>query len=351
MQLDIEIPENALNWLLEKNYPSIRYYTLRDLLKYPPNNQDVVETKKQILLDRRVKNILKKQDPEGYWLSKEHPYSPKYKSSYWQIMILSQLGLDNTNKQIQKACDHIFKFQQKDGSFPESEKEGFRKRYEFKQIRAEKKNKKMDNFGEWVKDKIHESKMSCLTGNICTSLIEMGYKDDERVKNALEWLCEIQNQDGGWLCPYWKAHINDKHSCFMGTITPLDAFSRLSKSMISEKMEKTIHNGAEFLLMHNLFQADHHNYEIINNKWLDLSFPWFFYDILRGLYVLLRLGYQKDKRLNPALEVLINKRSKTGVWFLDNTPIGRMHTSLEQKNKPSKWITLKSYTVLQYFSK
>lgn len=38
-------------------------------------------------------------------------------------------------------------------------------------------------------------------------------------------------------------------------------------------MKGTIERGAEFLLTHRLFRADHHNLRVINPQWLKLSFP------------------------------------------------------------------------------
>jgi hypothetical protein len=75
------------------------------------------------------------------------------------------------------------------------------------------------------------------------------------VRRALEWLVNVQNQDGGWLCPYWKAHIKDVHGCFMGTITPLDAFSQVATELGNPEMNTAIERGVEFLLMHRLFRA------------------------------------------------------------------------------------------------
>jgi hypothetical protein len=64
------------------------------------------------------------------------------------------------------------------------------------------------------------------------------------------------------------------------------------------------------------------------------------YSILRGLDVLTKLGYVKDERLNDAVKVLLQKRQKNGTWTLQSSPIGRMQTDLEPKDKPSKWITM-----------
>jgi hypothetical protein len=189
--------------------------------------------------------------------------------------------------------------------------------------------------------------MTCLTGNVGAALIKMGYVDDERVHKALDWLVEVQNQDGGWLCPYWKAHINDKHGCFLGTIPPLDAFSELPAEFRTPEMEMAIERGVEFLLMHRLYKADHHEFKVIKPSWLKLGFSCFFYDILRGLDVVTRLGYAQDKRIQDALEVILSKQGADGKWILESTPAGRMQTNLETRGKPSKWVTLKALIMLK----
>jgi hypothetical protein len=209
-----------------------------------------------------------------------------------------------------------------------------------------KKGKRPPTIGPFATNAIREGELSCLTGNIATALIGLGYRD-ERVKNSLGWLMEVQNKDGGWLCPYWKAHARDIHGCFMGTIPSLDALSQLPPSMMTTETEEAARKGAEFLLMHRLFKADHHGFSIINEAWLRLGFPCFFYDILRGLEVVARLGYACDSRIDDALQVLLKKRDGDGRWVLENTPSGRMHVDLERKGEPSKWVTLRALKVLK----
>jgi len=117
-------------------------------------------------------------------------------------------------------------------------------------------------------------------------------------------------------------------------------------------MNQAIVKGAEFLLMHRLFKADHHGYRVINRQWLKFSFPWFFgYNVLRGLSVLTKLGYTEDERLKDALDVLLQKRLPNGTWLLENAPTGRMQVNIEAVGKPSKWITLNALRVLKRLSK
>lgn len=330
------LQESPIEWLLEKSNPSVRYFTLRDLLAKPEDKNEVLATRKMIPDSSIVKKIMQNQKSQGYWEEPDNPYLPKYKSSYWTIMILSRLGLDRSNEKTANACEYIFRFQQAEGGFSSESPEKASKEYEYRH----KKRRTLPPKKEFISSAVHDSQLTCLTGNMAAALIRLGYEDDHRVKNALQWLVRVQNKDGGWLCPYWKAHLRDKHACFMGTICPMEAFGETSIKNLTRDMKETVSRAAEFLLMHRLFKADHHNYGIINKSWLELSYPWFGYSILRGLDTVTKLGYSDDKRLQDAVDVLLQKRQNNGSWILENSPEGRMQTNIEKKGQPSKWITL-----------
>jgi len=338
------LEESTLKWLLEEVNPSVRYFALRDILEKREDDQEVISAKETIFNSELVTKILTKQNSDGSWEKTSDPYLPKYKASYWQIMLLGQLGLDKADIRVEKACEYIFKFQQKEGSFISQTPETLVKEYESRV----KKGRKLPPRDEWVSSTTFEQQLSCLTGNMVAALIRLGYQHDNRVKKALTWLIQIQNRDGGWLCPYWRAHVKDKHGCLHGTICALEAFSEVKQDNQTEQIEVAVEKGAEFLLMHRLFKADHHGYKTINPAWLLLGFPWFYgYNILRGLDVLTKLGYVNDGRLEDAVKLLLQKGQNNGAWILENTPAGRMYTNVEKKGKPSKWITLIALRVLK----
>jgi hypothetical protein len=338
---------STLNWLLEDDNPSVRYFTLRDILGRSENDSQVLAAKKLIPKSRIVRKILQKQNPEGFWEEPTNPYHPKYKSSYWQMMVLGQLGMDKTDERVRKACEYIFRFQLDEGGFSSCTPELALNEYKL----LRKKKRKLPSLDEWVPRVIFEHQYSCLTGNMVAALIRIGYAKYSRVVKALNWLVKIQNIDGGWLCPYWRAHIRDKHGCFYGTICALEAFSEMEKKNMTRKIKETVERGAEFLLMHRLFKADHHDYKVINKSWLKLGFPWFYgYNILRALDVLTKLDYVKDNRLNDAVEIVLQKQQRDGTWVLESMPTGRMQANIEAKGKPSKWITLIALRVLKRLS-
>jgi hypothetical protein len=341
------IKANPIDWLLEEDNPPVKYFTMRDLLDYKNRDSELIEAKKQLINYKITQRILDRQNPDGSWESKDLPYLPKYKSSYWQVMFLGMFGLDQANYQVERAVNHILRFQYQEGGFVEFLDEGAAREYEYLSERDLKNKKALPPIDQWIPSRIREMELSCLTGNMALALMRLGYSDHKAVTNALRWLVEIQNFDGGWLCPYWGAHKNDKHGCFMGTITPLEAFSEAPKKLLNARTKKAIDGGVEFLLMHRLYKSDHHDFKPIKEQWLQLTFPEFFYDILRGLSVATKLGYATDIRIDDALRVIMNKRLETGEWPVERNYSGSMYGSIERKGKPSKWITLEVLRVIK----
>jgi hypothetical protein len=332
------------NWLLSTDNPSVRYHALRDIEGKEEHSAVVRASRLKIRYSKIVNKIFERQEPQGYWEDIDSPYLPKYKASYWQVMLLGQLGMDNRDKRIQKACRYIFSFQHAEGGFTcETERTALREYMWYRQ-----RGRVMPKKNEWVTRKLREGQLSCLTGNIAAALIRLGYRDDRRVERALSWLCEVQNSDGGWLCPYWSAHVMDRHGCFYGTISPLEAMSEIPRRSRTRAMRKALDRGAEFMLMHSLFRADHHDRRVINQTWLRFSFPRFSgYDILRGMDVLTKLGFVDDERVRDAVGIIEKKRMPNGAWVLDGSPTGRMHANIETVGKSSKWITLIALRVLK----
>ena len=339
---------NSTDWLLEPDNPSVRYFTLKEILDRPGDDPEVLAARRAIPASNVVAKIFAKQDPEGFWESPHRPYQPKYKATYWQAMLLSLLGLDRSDDRVRRVCEFIFGFQLEEGGFSELGEAGAREEYLWAVERARKRGKTPPEEEPFAADLIHQMELSCLTGNVVAALLRLGYRKDRRVWKAIERLLEVQNADGSWLCPYWRAHIRDTHGCFMGAITPLEAFSEVQEEGRPRGMREAIERGAEFLLMHRLYKADHHDFRVIKLDWLKFGFPWFYrYDVLRGLLVLTKLGYTRDERMSDALDLILNKQNQEGKWILESTPAGRMHSSIETKGKPSKWVTLNALRVLK----
>jgi hypothetical protein len=73
-------------------------------------------------------------------------------------------------------------------------------------------------------------------------------------------------------------------------------------------------------------------------------------DVLEILGILTKLGC-KDERIQEAINIVVSKQDSVGRWKLANTFNGRFQVDVEEKGKPSKWITLKALKVLKkYYS-
>ena len=59
--------EEAIDWLLEDGNPSVKYFTLVDLLEKSKDDSEVLDAKEQIMKSEVIQKILLKQNPGGYW--------------------------------------------------------------------------------------------------------------------------------------------------------------------------------------------------------------------------------------------------------------------------------------------
>ena len=328
------LKNNILEWLLEEENPSVRYFTLIDLLEKSINDSEVINAKKQIMKIGPVPKIFEKQNPGGYWFKPEDFYQKtKYRGTVWNFIILAELGADGTDKRIKNSAEFILKNSQ------DPVRCGF----------AHRQSQKGRGLPGGV--------IPCLTGNMIWSLIRFGYICDPRIQKGIEWITKYQrfddkDQDLPKDFPY-KAHKGcyGKHSCHMGVVKSLKALAEIPENKRNSDIKNTIKKGVEYLLLHHIYKRSHNLEKVSIPSWLKLSFPHMYQtDILEILDILTKLSY-KDDRMNDALKILISKQDDQGIWNLERTFNDRFLVRIEKKGKPSKWITLNAIRVLKrYYS-
>ncbi len=325
------ISDDTINWLLEDDNPSVKYFTLIDLQGKPSTEKDVLTAKEQIMKTGVVPKILEKQEPDGYWDTQEKFYRNKYKGTVWTLMILAELFADGNDKRIKNACEFILNHSQDiiSGGF------------------SYDRTKKGNGLPGGV--------IPCLTGNMVWSLIRLGYLDDPRVQKGIQWITKYQRFDDGvqdlpkdWLYKSHKACFS-KHSCHMGVVKALKALAEIPKNKRNSNVKNTINQAEEYLLIHHIYKRSHDLSKKSKPGWLRLGFPLMYQtDILEILGILTRLGVN-DERMQDALDIIVSKQDKQGQWTLENTFNGRFITNIEAKGKPSKWITLNALKVLKQY--
>ena len=162
------------DWLLEEDNPSVRYFTLVDLLGKPEKDPEALRTKAEIMQRGTVPKILAKQQEGGNWDQPEKFYAAKYTGTVWQVIILAELGADGTDRRIHQACEFLLENSQDRQSY---------------------------GFSTWASSKAQGGRKSyvipCLTGNLIYSLIRFGYLQDARVQKSIEWITRVQRFDDG----------------------------------------------------------------------------------------------------------------------------------------------------------
>ncbi len=309
----------ALEWLLEDDQPAIRYLALRGVLDRDADDPEVEEAREAIPTRGWASDLLKSQKPGGWWVSDEDLYRPKYLSTNWMLLILSDLGLTRRNPHVRKACElWIRRFSRKDGGF---DTEGSK-----------------------------ESEL-CLVGNTARALVKFGYSEHPQVRSAFEWLVKNQKENGGWHC--WGR--NGVIDAWEG----MSAFAVYPRQKWTRGMKRAVERGAEFYLKRKL-----HSEGKVYEPWYRFHYPvHYYYDILVGLDMITALGYTDDPRLKEPLDHLRGKMRKDGRWNLDavhpDAPYakdpkykGRFTPfSVEKAGKPSKMITLGALSVLRRVEK
>ncbi len=310
--------DGSMSWLLDGDEPSIRYLALTQLMGMREEDREVREAKSAIGRKGWAAEILSRQDKGGWWVSADSFYRPKYLSTNWMLLVLSDLGMTKEDPRVRIACEAwIERFAKDDGGFG------------------------MDG---------SKSSHLCVVGNTARALVKFGYADHPKVRSAFDWMARNADGNGGWSC-FGSGRNLDSWE-------PLSAFAVYPRRLWSTEMEEAVQKGAEFFLQREL-HVQGGDYP----PWYRFHYPMhYYYDLLVGLDFLTTLGYGEDKRLSFAVSLLKKKRLPDGRWNLDAIHPdvkGKMTEwfakhpkkvpvpfALEKAGEPSKMITLRALTVL-----
>jgi hypothetical protein len=252
------------------------------------------------------------------WGDDSSLYTPKYISTNWQMLALSEMGVTRASPPIAQSCEvWMRRFAMSNGGV-----------------------------GGNSKGKGHH----CVVGNMTRALIRFGYGDDPRIRRSLDWLVETANPRGGWTC--WL----DGRT--LDSWEGLSALAEYPRSKWSASMVQCVEAAAEFYLEREL-----HRQGTRYPPWYRFHFPvHYYYDVLVGLEILTSLGYGYDPRLKFGLDLLRKKRRRDRRWNLDAVhpdvlgPVARWYRAhpnrrpvplaFETVGAPSKMITFRALKVL-----
>lgn len=332
-----KLNEDPRSWPLEEDAhnPGIRYFALKDLLDRPPNEAEVAEARQAVMSTGPVPVILEAQKPEGYCEEPGPGYRPKYRSIVWSVSMLAQLGADGSDPRIQQACEYLLEHAiDKNGAFSASGTQG--------------------------------GAILCLMGNLSAALLDLGWLGDERLHGAMEWLARVVTGEGiapqgakdapvrylksATCAPGFCCSANDGKPCAWGAVKVMLAFSKLPENARTPLIQRATDTGLEFLLSKDPAVADYPmGYSTKPSRsWFRFGFPLFYVtDVLQNLEVLTSFGSGSDPRLSAAMDLVAGKQDKEGHWKMEYTYNGKTWVDIEEKGKPSKWVTLRALKVLK----
>jgi len=287
----------------------------------------VLESEKAIMDSLVVKTIFGVQKPEGYWATEEDMYLPKYTATTHQLLILAEHGATKTSE-IERAIEQVYRFQRNSGHFltklPKSEK----------------------GKNSIVKDGC------CFDGNVLYYLVHFGYLDDPRTQKLLDFIFDYYDKENtGWKCRAFPIDPSKVFpvNCFMGRTKLLKAFCKIPEPKRDPEMKRIIELEVEEILENGVYRYLRNPDGSRKDKagWKRFGFPLFYQaDILEIMGTLTRLGI-KDDRMQDAIDIILEAQQPDGKWLLKNTYNGKMYIDIEEKHKPSKWVTLRTLTVLK----
>lgn len=295
--------DETLTWLLDSD-PAIRWQTMRDLTDEPVGR--IVAERARVASEGWGARLLELQGEDGQWGG--GAYSPKWISTTYTLLLLRHLGVDPEDRRVRSASDLV------------------RERITMGQ--------KDLPFFEYVGE-------TCISAMALT--LNVYFLGGERAR--VDWLLDEQRGDGGWNCD-----SSSPKSSFNTTISALEALSEYCRAQDADPaVADAVSRAHEYLLERQLMYSLSTG-ELINRRWLLMSFPprWH-YDVLRGLDHLRESGRTPDPRCDRAIDVIRSKRREDGTWPLQNPHAGKVHFEMEEgPGKPSRWNTLRALRVLDW---
>lgn len=323
---------NVVEWLLEDDNPSVKYWTLRNLLDYGEDDFIVSSTRRHIMQNGLVPNILSRMNEDGHYVDHTavqeygaeraaYGYLPKYRGTVWQLILFSELGADQRDERVRRTCDYVLEHSWEPSGL-------------FSMVG-------------------NQYLAPCFQGNMLYALTRLGYGNDPRIVKALDVLLEFTRFDDGHFTtpktfPYRGARdrCSGSHSCYAGCLKALKAITAIPRTEWDSRIHKFVEKGAEFFLRHRLFHSSHSPDKLLHKDIDEVTFPTFIYaDFLDILSTLLVLGV-REPSMQDAVDLLRSKQLPNGRWRLDRD-VPTMHVALGRKHRESKWATYRARYALK----
>lgn len=296
----LELNGDPLEWLLEPENPSVRFWALTDLLRKPESDPLVIEARCDLMAQELVQGIFADQQVEGHW-------GPDPTTPYTAQGAVGVLGLLHTlgvppDERTMAGCNSLITYSQHScGGF------------------SLHKNQKGGIF-------------PCTTAEHLPFLVYFGLAEDPRVRAAFAYLVDSLNGERPLKCSRYQGR-----DCLWGAIAILNGLCVLPPDMQTADTVRSLNRVANILFEHAYdFDGEH-------KRWLSFGVPrgW---DLLSSVLALTSNGFSKDGRLIRFLQIILESQDLNGRFTCGSAS---RTWPLEKRGQPSKWVTLDVLRVLK----
>ncbi len=349
-----KVSKATIDWLLETTgahavHPVV-FLTLTNLLEKSHRSKHVRAARQNINEYAPIKKILEKAP--FFWRPGEFLYR-KYEGGFWQLSFLADLYADPDHPEIKRGIEFILERADDDGFYS-----------------------------------VH-----CLSGNLYRAMMQFGYSTDERILKGVEYQCERIIKHNGADCFVMDysllptCHMTLPKVLLALSYVPEDNFTPVMKRaknvMIKEMRDTKVYvyvpsNNEQYkkkveefsesvpvsrrrslrediLAMKKEYQKSPGlGKRLEKTGWFMFGYPNSYNsDVLDVMRSLAAVGARRHKEFNKALAVIKKKvkidKDGRQYWHMENSLNDLMIASVEEPNKPSKWITYHALYVLKYF--
>jgi hypothetical protein len=300
---------DLIEWLLASQTPSIRYKTMLLLQSKVLSDPEVRASRKAVMENPPVTTILAGQTPVGNWSHENSYYTPKYTSSHWSMLLLTEFEADGSDPRLRSGAEHML----------DSTSQGLPESWD-----------------------VGKSGLSCFWGNVLRYSLHCGFKGDPRVDAITRYL-ERDALEHTWQCRY-----NGGLPCAWGVGRALWGLAALRPTKRTAETTQALQRGISFLVdEHDLVSGSFPTDSRVHRLWTRLNFPLFYQtDILFILRVLAELDALHTAGSRKAIEWLNNKRNKNGQWRGASPYRRRTWDGLADREDTDRWITLHASIIL-----
>ena len=301
--------EQLIEWLLDGD-PAIVYRTRTELLGESGSQVEALQQSLPVV-DGYIKDYFGYRNPEnGLWA--EGVYLPKWTSTHYTMLELMRMRCPGDYEPYQRGALIL--------------------------LNAECRHAKI-----WRKREPDICMVAMVGSIVCH-----GKTRDKRLDELIDYLLDHVQSDGGFNCSWERSQVSSVHT----TLTVLEFFLDYESNGYKYRLEemKAVALKAEAWFMERNIYQQRSNGEPVHKIVTNLPYPTRYkFDILKALEYFADKGTPYHEGMVPALELLVNKRLKSGAWPSTGNHGREKYFDIKDEGRDHRMNTLRALKVVKAY--